>query len=591
MMKNKKIKETFDEIEKTAQNYEFSREISLLFTQVINSEKKIEDKNIIEKLIWEEKLFSFITRTTLNDTRKERFHPVFSGTNEDGVPFNFPDIKDFNKDAIEYFKTRTSKTQNSVLKSRYSDFIWELTKDSVYGKIASECYLELTDYYYEKTWFVRLHDAFNRLIYFIIIKVVGRDKRKIIKEKLFYFLEKMLTDNQYRFCLELLESFTYFNKEEILKKDISSAIKVCKACIDYFKSSNKHYLERRFLIILEKIQKVNKNIKAVNETKLIRAESLIEEAGEKEKDKNFLISSRLYEEALEILKQLGKKDKISLLKDKLKEVNKKTIKEFKEIKVGATISKKQIKKYTDIILNSGSVEESLKRLAYFNDLVPNYSKLLKQTEKMKEDHPMQFLISQRIFDENGHIVGDDTDPFQNILIRNSMLYIEINSILLDEIFIRLKKEKNFNQESLYLFLKNWRLISNNNLKIIERGINKYFSGDYISSIHILIPRLEEVIRNILRMGGIQTTSLKRGKISITQEKNLGDLLLKKEVLKIFGNSLTWYMRIILTERMGLNLRNEVAHGLIKYEQCSFNNLNKIIHIYILLTRFNLINNK
>jgi len=588
MIKDKTIKEILNEIEKTAQIYEFSREISHLFSSGIKRAKEIGEKEIERDLIWEERLFAFTVKTEFgDDARKGRFHPFLSGTNEDGTPFNFPDIKDFDEKAIDYFKRRTSETQNPVLKSRYSDFVWELTKDPIYGKNASECYLELADYYYEKTWFVKLHDAFNRVIYFMNIKVVDQKVREIIKRKLFFFLEKMITDDQHRFCLELLESFTFFNKDEILIKDTSSAIKICEACINYFKSSS-HHLERRFLLVLEKIYRINKDYEAAKKSKINRAESLIGEAREKEQDKNFLISSRLYEESLEIFRQLGEKDKINFIKDKLREINKKTVKGFKKIKVSKTITREQIKKYTDIILNSESIEESLKRLAYFNDLVPDYSKLVKQTEKMKENNPMQFLASQRTFDENGHIVGSDDDPFQNILIRNSIVYIQISSILIDEIFVRLKKEKNFKQEDLFLFLKNWGLISDNNLKIIEKGVNKYFIEDYISSIHILVPQLEEVIRNMLRRGGIQTTSLKNEKTIITQEKSLNDLLLNEEVKKIFGESLDWYMRIILTERMGLNLRNEVAHGLIKYEQCSFNNLNKIIHIFILLTRFNLI---
>lgn len=168
------ILETFRTFENTAQNYEYSFQISNLLKPALEKAGEINDKDAERKIIWEMKLFRFVTRTeTGKPEEKKRFYPSYSMTDKDGKVINLPEINDFKEDSIDYFKQRVEETDNDVLKARYSDFIWEMTKEAHYGQIAVDCYLNLIDDLYSKGRFFGIHDAFDRCVYLASIKVVN----------------------------------------------------------------------------------------------------------------------------------------------------------------------------------------------------------------------------------------------------------------------------------------------------------------------------------------------------------------------------------------------------------------------------------
>ncbi|HHT9124967.1 MAG TPA: DUF4209 domain-containing protein [Candidatus Brocadiia bacterium] len=583
-IKDEKILEIVRDIEDTAQNFEHLHQISRTIAPAIGRAKEIEDKETEQKLIWEHQLFDFMTDTEAGKPEKDkRFYPKATFVTENGKTINVPEITDFKDDSIEYFKKRTHETKNTVLKARYSDFVWEIKKDPSFGKVAVDCYLELLEDYYQKTWFFRLADAFYRIIYLSMLKVVNDAKFRIIKEKLFDYLDKMIKDGHHRFCLELLDAFTHIKKERTIDDEYNKALSISQQCAQHFRKAQNFYLERSFLEIEEKLNSIYSHADLFRMTRERRAQSFVDEALFREEKNDFLAAAIIYQDALKIYQQLGDREKINLYKNKLTEANKKSVKGFKRVSIETRIPNEEIEKLTDIILIAPNLNEALIRLV-FDDLLPNYQDLVKQTEDMKTTNPLQFLVNTQVIDKEGHLLSVDKDPSYSILIRNSMLHIKFKTILINRIIERLIQEKGLNKDNLILYLKNWGLIDDNNLKIIEHGIERYFAEDYISSMCILVPQLEAVIRSLLKKGGIQTISFERGTTS-TQESNLSELLERPEVREIFGETLHWYIKLVSVEKLGLNLRNDIAHGLIEFEKCNLSNTNIILHIFILLTRY------
>lgn len=582
-----KIKAILKDIEKTAQDLEYVFQISDKFTPAIDRAREIEDKDMEQKIIWEYQLFRFATKTQYAKPEKNRrFYPMMSGTTKNGKTVNFPEIKNFKEDSIDYFKERTTETKNPVLKARYADFVWEFEKDPSFGKIAVNSYLENAEDYYKKTWFFRLRDVFDRCVYLAMLKVVDEKKLQEIKNRLLDYMDRMIKEGHHRFCLELIDSFLGIKKENVTEREYKKVLASINKCIKYFQTQKNFYLERAFLERLEKITREYGQSDLAKTSREQQAQTYIAEAESAEKKNNFLSAASFYGDALKIFQKLGDKKKIKFYKSKLLEANKKSIGQFKAISTEVKISKEKIKKFTDIVLSAPDLIEALKRLSVFDNLLPSYKNTVAQTEKIKEESPLQFLISHKVIGRNGHLVSGEDDPFQNILIRNLMMGIEIGSIFRDTIFKRLHEEKELTAETLTNYLRVWGLIDEENLKLIEHGIKKHFEQDYISSIHVLVPQLEAVIRKFLKKGGIQTVSFVPGTTN-TREAPLTGLLERAEVKAIFGEDLWWYTYLILVSPLGYNLRNEVAHGLIEAKKCNLKNSNLILHLYILLTRFRL----
>jgi hypothetical protein len=110
--------------------------------------------------------------------------------------------------------------------------------------------------------------------------------------------------------------------------------------------------------------------------------------------------------------------------------------------------------------------------------------------------------------------------------------------------------------------------------IINEGLQHYFAKDYIATIHTLIPQIEDILRTIVEIkGGIVN---KPNKIGGYDKKNLDELLRSEEIKTILDDSFLLYIKAVLSHRRGLNLRNEVCHGLLD----SFNDLLslRLLHI-------------
>ena len=79
-------------------------------------------------------------------------------------------------------------------------------------------------------------------------------------------------------------------------------------------------------------------------------------------------------------------------------------------------------------------------------------------------------------------------------------------------------------------------------------------------LHLLVPQLEHALRNILRQSGIATTSLAPD--GIETENDLSWLLDHDKTREVLGETNVFHLKCLLDERVGFNLRNRVAHGLL-----------------------------
>jgi hypothetical protein len=97
-----------------------------------------------------------------------------------------------------------------------------------------------------------------------------------------------------------------------------------------------------------------------------------------------------------------------------------------------------------------------------------------------------------------------------------------------------------------------------------RGLHAGLHGDIVLALHLLLPQVENSIREILAMQGVITSKLESD--ATQDERDLGWVLTRPEMAKIFGESMAFDLRGLLVERFGLNLRNAIAHGLLAESQ-------------------------
>lgn len=127
----------------------------------------------------------------------------------------------------------------------------------------------------------------------------------------------------------------------------------------------------------------------------------------------------------------------------------------------------------------------------------------------------------------------------------------------------------------------WRTIKRT-ISIIEVGIKRFFEGDYVSSLHVLVPKFESTVRELFEKAKFPTTSMKK----TSQHEQTFNAFLDREDVKLelnkLGKDFHKVIQIVMISQTGMNLRNDIAHGLIPYS--SITKSRCIIVIYLFLTK-------
>lgn len=148
----------------------------------------------------------------------------------------------------------------------------------------------------------------------------------------------------------------------------------------------------------------------------------------------------------------------------------------------------------------------------------------------------------------------------------------------DETWERLEDEKRIDVSSLIEYLKGYNFLEEDNLKLIGQGVEQHFSGNYIASIHILIPQFEAAVRTLLSKKDVNLAKRVRGTGYVPMD--IGQMLSLPESLQIMREDFVSYLKLKYIDLEGFNLRNEVAHGTLPLAKFSNSLSTSIIYCFL-----------
>ena len=159
--------------------------------------------------------------------------------------------------------------------------------------------------------------------------------------------------------------------------------------------------------------------------------------------------------------------------------------------------------------------------------------------------------------------------------------IDRYAIVMRNVVEILIKKNIFTHESIVTHIMASDLIDADRDFIIKQGVTLYLDKDYITACHILIPQIEHAICNLALKLGIQALRMQpsgNGYMVQLMDK-LFDI---PEMHDFIGEDKIFYLRTLLTEQRGLNLRNLLCHGLINPIYYDVTKADRIIHTLLLI---------
>lgn len=228
--------------------------------------------------------------------------------------------------------------------------------------------------------------------------------------------------------------------------------------------------------------------------------------------------------------------------------------------------------------SGGTPEETVARIVSTSAQgVPNQAELQRQAEALGQQAPLASMLDTTVIGGD-KVVGETTTEEE----RRALLVEQLTTVhgqftgraLVTTVRSAIEKHGLTVDDLLAPFLE--LELDESTLQLLHRGFERFLAEDYISAIHVLVPRVEALIRDQLNVLGFDTTKFRTvggGDGTRTDDLTFGALLRRtgpggRTVEQVLGTDLWRYVQAVMNSPTGMNLRNAVAHGLIPAGACT-----------------------
>lgn len=551
-----------------------------------------------------------VDRRHREGSAQERFHPMCTfhvGNSDPPEVRAYPDVDCLlaDEEAIDYYRKRIEETPNPIRRARYADIVYSALArrgGSVfeYGVEAARAYLAQVPLCIEQERHAELVANLDRAAEFAVF-FSNRDLAAETVGQIQDALDEVVSQEGFVWARALCQTLIYLSErfEELVDPEVWSKIEaICDEGVCHCSDSGNWHLARQLMHLGAKVvESVGKESKAWNYRVQV-AESLEEQSRRRESDDGpaggslpaFTLmedASRAYQRCLSLAPTTEEKARI---REKMQETRREVRRliqqaeqEMNAHEVSISIPGEVLEKELIEPLLAAPSEDTFTRLAHCPDLVPDMDDIRAQAAETAEQHPLHYLISQ-IRLRDGRKVDETSlqDDESAQLTEHLGYWFQVQMRLLDIVLHRLREEGRFTASSLMEHIEQWELVSERDLPFIEKGVERYFSDDFISALHILTPRIEHMLKSALEQVGISPVAVPNERQ--VREQTFGTYLHRDDVQWNVGESIWHYEDYALVNEHGLNLRNDVAHGWVVSPQCNRMSVQVILFAILLLTR-------
>ena len=198
------------------------------------------------------------------------------------------------------------------------------------------------------------------------------------------------------------------------------------------------------------------------------------------------------------------------------------------------------------------------------------------------DFPFRNLFPNRFIGHDGRVTGttpgfggtgpsaDDEEIIRaemNHFYFGTSVSLAVYASILPALRV-LNLEHCFNEGDLADLARRSPIVPRGRESLWGKALFQGFNYDFATSIHILVPQIEHLVRLHLKVAGAVTTFINYSAGGRETENGLSALMKLPETETVFGKNLSYEISALFCEFTGPNLRNDVAHGLLDDQQIS-----------------------
>lgn len=282
-----------------------------------------------------------------------------------------------------------------------------------------------------------------------------------------------------------------------------------------------------------------------------------------------------------VLEQYGLRDDAAALAEEMQLQGRRSVSELKRFSTTVKIPAEEMQAVVNGVL-LGTTEEALVRIAFY--FVPDREKAVERVQALTVEAPLMADMPKAIIDANGQklaMVGSVEDDLEGNLVQHIAQRLQIMAPYLRVTLDEAQRRIGLDAALVLAEARKSPVFDEDKLSLVEAGLRAYFAGQDAIAIHLLVPQVEAAIRRLAIISGVMPYKRKKDDLEL---RSLGSLLGDPQLEAVLDPRLALYLRILLTDVRGWNLRNQVCHGLFQAGQVGPVLADRVLHVILLLTR-------
>lgn len=507
------------------------------------------------------------------------FSPMSSGTDKDGKRIHSPDITVANADVVVHWAERAKSIKSPVLRARYADLVWDMAtviagtpREPDMARAAIDSYLASLP----SSGSPKLHNRFEAVLRALDLAcLIGDEGRTASARELLMEL--------HREAVKAREGLWWLAYDRLIKdKNANTTDKQRQELVDSLEKLILHFGDN------SAPKKFNPHAVQDAATRLIRHYTRHRQYDDAKRlhavvARSFehfaslaaaLLASSVLQIAVNAYRDAGMPEDSKRVRILMQEKIGQSCEQMVPVTTEFKVPREDMDKFCASVI-ADDLGTAFGRLAA--EFLPNKRELEEQVRQTMEQTPLMALISQDIVADDrvvAKIGSVEGDPHGRLLQQTKMCFS------LSNIWLECALSKLFETHSVVPeHFASWanRLGIFEDMTFLLEGVRAWYDGDFVKALHVLVPQAENGLRGIVGQLGKPVTKAHPTVTGASVTLTMGDILYSEELTEALGPDLTLYFRALYADPRGRNLRNEVAHGLIKCDEVSEHLVRLLIH--------------
>ena len=515
------------------------------------------------------------------------YRPSWRWKDDDGVEHAYPDTTHLTAENVAFWEKRVGNSSHPVMRARYADLVWVMKKrvtgenpDIAFARSAIDARLEMAkgnSHKYPTEVFRHLGRALT-----LALQTSDSARAGQVAEAIISFHGKVGDDKSVGLWIQPfdlliarkgvalrdgLEEQIVEDLEERLRRVSRSdeptsvnpfaAEAAAERLAAYYQRHNKQEDKRRVL-------------KAYGAAFLTLATTAAP-----------LVSCSWLQKVLQVYRDHGMREEAAAVSQRIHELEGRVHEDMKEVRVSVEIPREELEAHFEAMV-TGQFGDVLHRIA--GQYLPDPEQLAEELKRLDEMAPLQATFASRLIDHTGRTaaavpaLGGDFDARVAHHAHRDML---MRDLFLSEVIRRLRERFSFSAADLLAHLAQSPLFPESRRDVLLRGLQAFVDEDHVASLCVLVPEFEVAIRELLTLNGGLVYKPDR-QIGGLMHRTLGDMLSDEAVGEALGERVSWYLRNLLCNPRGWNLRNDVCHGILSEKMYGAIATNRVFHALLVL---------